>query len=617
MNRIPSVRPTRLIALFLFSAGALASVRAQLASDASIPDTPVALEKFVISASRTPQDPHYTPSSVSLVPLVDVATAQITNLRGALAQQPGVILYSNGGAGSLSTILLRGANAHQTLFVVDGVRMNDRSSTFQNFLGGSDLVGIDRIEVLRGPQSTLYGSSAMGGVILIETARGEGPATGKLTATAGSFDSYGAGASIKGAVGDLGYNASVGHYDTDNDRPLNDFHAWSYATRLDYAATPTLLVGATFRGQDSDYFEPGSRVFLSPGEIKFHNYLTTVYGQVRIGETITSRLTLATHLRDYLFKSAYGDSPLKNVRKILDWQNTWEATKRVQIVAGANYENSRYTVSGTPSSDRVAAGYVSATARILENLTLTGGGRYDDFRSVGSAATERVGIAWLPVAGTKLRATYGTGFSAPGSDDVYGVPSYGQLPSPGLLPEKSRGWDAGIDQDLFAGSTTVSVTYFKNKFRNLFEYETVDFVTYSGRTVNRARATTEGAEVAVVARLNALVKTRASYTYLEAHNDVTGARLTRRPRHTGDAEVTLQATKQWIVGAGMHFVAARLNGAAPMEDYTTARVFTSYAVRPNLLLKLRVENALDESYEEIFGYPALPRGIFGGVEWRF
>lgn len=611
-------RFTRLFVVLASGGAFFASARAQSSAEPVAQIAALKLDHYVVSASRTPQDPRYTPASVSIVPLEDLRDAQIATLSDALAEQPGVILYRSGALGSQSTILLRGANAHQTLFLVDGVRMNDRTSTFQNFLGGADLVGLDRIEVLRGPQSTLYGSSAMGGVILMETEHGAGPFAGTVSGLAGSFETFGGALTVKGAENGFSYSGALSRYETDNERPQNEFEAWSYSARAEYDVAPALTIGATFRGQDSDYNEPGSRLFPFPGSVEFSNYLTTVYGEARVGEKFASRLTLASHVRDYVFRDAFSASPLRNVRKILDWQNTWDPDERVQIVAGANFEDSRFTVSGVPTSDRVAAGYVSAIVRPIEAVTLTGGARHDDFRSAGAATTGRAGVAWVSAAGTKVRATYGTGFAAPGSDDVYGVPSYNQLPSPGLLPEKSQGWDAGIDQDFLAGAATVSATYFHNRFRNLFEYETVDFTTFAGRTVNRARASSEGVELAVVARfLDGRVKTRGSYTYLEAENDITGARLIRRPRHTGDAEVTVQATPALRVGAGAHFVSGRLESTGPFEDYTAMRVFASYALRRGLLAKVRAENALDERYEEVLGYPALSRAIYGSVEWRF
>jgi vitamin B12 transporter len=615
--------------LLLGALAASGSLRAQspaparhaLAGD----DAPSQLGEYVVSATRSPQDPRLTSSAVTLLPLADLAVAQVGDLRGALAREAGVIVVNTGVPGGPSSVFLRGGSSHQTLFVVDGVRMNDRSASYTTFLGAADLAGVDRVEVLRGPQSTLYGSSAMGGVIVVDTTRGCAPTTGALTATGGSFDTYGASAAVKGGTRTIGYSAAVAGLRTANDRPNNDLEQGSFSTRLEAAPTTDVLVGGTLRSHHSTFEQTGSRFFSAPGEVDHDNYLSTAYAQVRAGD-VTSRLTAAVHRRIYDWTDRSGspwatNSALRNTRKILDWQNTWTATPEVELVAGANYERSRYTIDGNPSKDEVRAGYVSGTARPLETVALTAGARYDHFDSVGDATTWRSGASWRALPGTKMRATYGTGFSAPGSDDRFGVPAWGQLPNPNLQPEKSRGWDIGIDQELAGGRVQLAATWFKNRFRNLFAWETVDFVTFQGRTVNSARATTEGIEFAITARPIETVQTRLSYTYLDAFDDSADDRLTRRPRRTIDAEIRLQALDPWIVGVGAHRVADRVErqGAAlqRMPDYTTVRLFTSYAVRPDLTLKLRVENALDKEYEEVLGYPSLPRAAFGSVEWLF
>jgi TonB-dependent receptor-like protein/ABC transporter family protein len=219
--------------------------------------------------------------------------------------------------------------------------------------------------------------------------------------------------------------------------------------------------------------------------------------------------------------------------------------------------------------------------------------------------------------GTKLRATYGTGFSAPGSDDRYGVPEFGQLASPGLRPEKSRGWDAGIDHEILEGKGTLSATYFQNRFRDLFSYQYVDYVTFQGRTVNVARATTSGVELGAEGQFSEHWQARFAYTYLDAKDDLTQTRLPVRPRHLIDLEASWKSAAKWSIGAGLHGVVDRVEAAGPTEDYCTLRFFASYAVTRNLLLKVRVENALNEKYEEVFGYPALGRGVNGTVDWHF
>jgi len=615
--------PLSRLAGLLLALGAAAAfnapVRAQTAP-AVAPDPALRLDRFVVSASRTPQDPKFVPSSVTTLALDDLAAAQITDLRTALSEQPGVAVVNSGAVGGQTSVFLRGSNSYQTLFVVDGVRMNDRSASYSNFLAGADLAGVDRIEVLRGPQSTLYGSAAMGGVIVLDTAHGCAPASGSLAATVGSFNTLGATAAVQGGTRTFGYSASLGYYDTANDRPANEYRQWSFSTRLEDLVTPALLVGATFRGQTGDYEEPGSLAYPAPGTVAADNYLTTVYAQAKVGDDFTSRLTLAQHRRNYTYTStgAYSYvSALQNRRDILDWQNTWAAAKNLEVVAGLNLEHSRYTVGSAESSDDVSAGYLTLTARPSATVALTAGVRHDDYKSAGGATTWRSGLTWLPFANTKLHATFGTGFTAPGSDDRYGVAAWGQLPSPGLQPETSRGLDAGIDQTLLDGVLTLSATYFENTFRDLFQWTYVSYVTYEGRIVNIARASTSGTELAAAWKFSPAVKARFAFTYLDARDDTTHARLIRRPRQTLDAEVQDQVTKAWLAGAGLHVAAGRLDSGRTMPDYTTVRLFTSYAVNDRLHLKLRAENALNKDYQEVYGYPALPRAVFGSVEWRF
>jgi vitamin B12 transporter len=578
------------------------------------------LSPVVVSATRSVQDPAFLPNSVTALSLPGLDEMQITDLRTALAQTPGVIVVNSGAVGGQSSIFLRGANSNQTLFVVDGVRLNTTNTSYSNFLGGADLAGLDRIEVLRGPQSTLYGSSAMGGVIMIETARGSGQPSGSISTYAGSFGSMGAEAAVAGGTGNADYSFSLTRAQTNNDRQYNAYKDWNYSTRLEDQVTPWLLVGTTVRGLDGHYEEPGPTTYPSPGDVQASTDLATVYVEAHASNEFRSRLTCAWYQDEYTYNdgSSWDFYYNRNTRDILDWQNTWEAANWAELVAGVNAERSYYDASDM-TTDRSLAEYLSSTLHPTSEVELTAGLRHDHFDTAGDATTWRAGAAYVPVKNTKLRATYGTGFNAPTPGDLYGLPPY-VLPNPEVRPEKSRGWDVGIDETMLDSRLTLSATYFENRFRDLLEYEVVDPVTYAGEMKNVDRATTRGAELVADAKLCPVATARIGYTYLDAMDDVTDTRLIRRPRHSLDGGVEAQITKQWLLGAGAHLAADRFDGTygpTSLGGYTTFRLYSSYALRPNLILKVRAENVLNRNYQEVAGYPALPRAFFGSVEWRF
>ncbi len=607
----------------LFSAASLSNsapaLRAQTATPAhAATEETIPLDRYVVAATRSAQTLATLPSSLTALDLPALELAQLTQLSDVFASVPGVIVVNTGATGAQSSLFTRGSSSHQTLFIVDGIRMNDRSASYANFLGGADLNGIGRLEVLRGAQSTLYGSSAMGGVIVLETTRGCGRPVGKLGLTAGSLDTFGTGLSLSGGKNTIGYSASFSTYQTENDRAFNAYDQAAGSARLEWQAASAVLLGITYRGQQGNYEEPGSLLFPGASEVDADNDLVTAFAEWNPSQQIRSRLTLGHHERDYVYATPFFSSVIANRRDVLDWQTTYDFSEKLELVTGLNAEDSEYRVSGSRTNDDQRGAFASAYARPLSPLTVFGGVRYDDYDTAGSATTWRGGASWLfRATDTKLRATYGTGFTAPGSDDRFGVASFNQLPSAGLRPEKSRGWDAGIDQSFFEKRLKLSVTYFHNRFRDLFEYNVVDFTTFAGRIVNRARASTRGVELAAELSLPADLTTSVSYTYLDAKNDINGTRLTRRPRHSATLDLRWQATRAWTLGTGARLVAGRIDGATELDSFNTVRVYTSYALNRHLMLKLRGENILDERYEEVRGYPALPARVIGNVEWSF
>ncbi|HUR57978.1 MAG TPA: TonB-dependent receptor, partial [Opitutaceae bacterium] len=252
-----------------------------------------------------------------------------------------------------------------------------------------------------------------------------------------------------------------------------------------------------------------------------------------------------------------------------------------------------------------------------DDVYLTAGLRNDDFDTFGRATTGRATAAWLIAKrAIKLRASYGTAFRSPSFLDLYGQSAFYQG-NPNLRPERARGWDAGVDFYLPGQRGVLGVTWFDSRLTNLIA-STPNFRSVE----NIQRARTRGAEFSAQVAL-ASAELRASYTYLEADNLTGGMRLLRRPRHRLSADGWHDFGGGFSAGVGAAFVSQREDVDARTfrvidgEDYSVVRAYAAWQVTPRFALKARVENAIDERYEEVNGYPALGRGAFAGIEWSW
>ncbi len=586
------------------------------------------LDPVVVVATRTPADLQTLGSAVDATTAADLSRQQLFSVADALGAVPGSPVAANGGPGSDVSVFLRGANSDQVLFLVDGLRLNDSNTDYAVYLGGARLGATDSVEVVRGPQSTLYGSEAVGGVVSIQAQKGSGEPSSEATVEAGSFGTVAGLLSAQGARGPWAWSFSASGLHTDNERANNAFDSGNVILRLDRALSDSVALGTTLRGYSGRYGDPGDIYTNDPyAHETEENWLATVFADLKFTPEWTAHVTVGGQDRRYV---SFDESPgvftstttVQNRRGVLDAQATYAGFAAQKLTAGFTAEDETTFDNGYGDIDRrqtLFGAFAEDEWHPLAPLYLTGGLRYDDFDTFGHALTGRVTAAWLSADRQfKVRASYGTGFNAPSFLELYGVSS-GYQGNPDLSPERSRGYDAGADWFLPAKLGVLSATWFHNDFSNLIDY---NFNVYPGTTVNVGRAVTEGLELSTKLAIGASTQLRVAYTYLESDDVTNATRLLRRPRNSGSADLWRDLGRGWSAGVGLHVVAgvADVDALTYLDvndpDYMVARIYGEWRASPRLALRARVENLLDKKYQPVNGYPANGAGAFGEVDWK-
>ncbi len=604
-------------------------VLALLAGPVSAQTEPAdALEPVVVVATRTPDDVRTLGTEVDTISASDLERQQLYTPAAALGAVPGAPAFPNGAAGSDVSVFTRGADSDQTLFLVDGIRLNDANTDYSVFLGGARLGATDTIEVAQGPQSTLYGSEAVGGVVSLRAQKGSGDPTADVAVEAGSFGTVTGSLDAQGSRGAWAWSASASASLTENDRANNAFDGENLVLRLDRDVSQAVSVGATLRGYEDRYGDPGDIYTDDPYAYETEsNWLATVFADLKPAPDWAAHVTVGGQDRRFVSfdeePGVFADTTLvRNRRAVLDAQATYSGLPGQRVTAGVTAEDETTFDNGYGDIDQrqtLVAAFAEDEWHPLRSVYLTGGLRYDDFDTFGSSVTGRATAAWLsPDRTLKLRASYGTGFNAPSFLELYGAAT-GYVGNPGLQPERSRGGDAGIDWYLPNKRGTISATWFRSAYSDLIVY---DFNVYPGTTENVEQARTDGLELEAKLVFAAGFELHAAYTYMEADDLTDGTRLLRRPRDSGSADLWRDFGGGWSAGAGVQVVAGVQDVDALTyltvndPDYAVARIYAEWRATPRLRLKARVENLLNKKYQPVNGYPALPAGAYGAVEWK-
>mgnify|MGYP001096354436 FL=1 len=616
------------------------------------------LPDIVVTASRAPESIGSTGSAISVISGETLTTSNPASLTDALRSVPGLMVTQAGGPAGTTGVMLRGANTGQTLVLIDGIRVNDPSGAAGDFNFALVAPGtIDRVEVLRGPQSALYGSDAMGGVINIITKKGSGPAQYSIRTEGGSYGTAATTATMSGSSGPWNY-AVVG-----SGQHTNGFSSYGYRIPAIEAKYPNLekdgmdRIGGSVRvGYDAGEgfrFDAGVMSTFTRGAYdasfgatpdtpsnsnQLQQQIWSKASLDSLGGMLTQSITTFASQIDRTFNdySSYGINvlPANSSATSTDFRgNSFGAEYQGDLKMGAagslvygartQHETADTFASTllpvpTPRLSTLSATQDTNSVFALwklpvgERLTVTAGGRADDVVNVGTFTTWRTTAAYnITETGTKLRASAGTGAKAPTLYQLYAAP-YGNS---SLKPEESFGYDAGIDQSLFNGRVMLSLTGFANDFTNLINF-VFDSTNPQGHYVNVARAATSGLELgADVDLLPGMLRLKTAYTYLRAKDLSTGLTLARRPEHLARIALSYNPTPNWLIEPRILMVSNRFSGnneTSPLAAYTRVDLYTEYKIDNAWKVFARGENIFNERYQEVLNYGTTGPAIYAG-----
>jgi vitamin B12 transporter len=635
-----------------------------------------ASETVVVSATRTPVPGEAAGSDFDALTSGQLTTMQPAAANDAMRFLPGAVVNTAGQRGGLSSLFVRGGESNYNKVIVDGVTVNEPGGTFD--FGTLSLAQGDRLEFVRGAQSTLYGSDAMTSVVQLWTRTGTTPTPElRFGADGGNFSTADGHASLAGAHGVFDYNLYGDQFNTSgsgiNDAYSNSLEGANVGARLNSATSlrfrfrhsnsHTGLPGEyTFNGYQPLVPENGTGALIPlPPDPSDSSQLNNLLGSVELTVAAPNgwqhRFTGFDYLYRYNELNPTGDpsrnSPLygqfdfpsheiDNINRAgFEYQGDYSERAWSHTTFGYRIENENGFVGDVVYGPQTHGQRLNNDVYLQQQLTLgrlevIAGGRFIHNSAFGNTGVPRVALTWQAlrgghiISGTRLRFSYATGFKEPRLEETFAGPPYTQ-PNPALKPERLRAFEAGFAQSFLDDRFEFTATYFNNLFRDQINYVTVNPTTFVGEYVNVNRAFAQGAELALRAKLRSRLLLDTAYTYTSSQyldNPAPfdpiydpGQPLLRRPKHSATLLLSYLGTR-WGANLGGSFVGPRSDsdfygfGIDHAAGYVRADIGGWYAIYPRVTAFLNIENALDRRYNEVVGYPALPINFRAGFRFR-
>ncbi len=645
---------------------------ASIAAIAPADDT--SLDEIVVVATRTPVPISHIGNSVTVIDAAAIKESQATAVADLLATTPGVNFARNGGVGELTSVFIRGADSDETVVLIDGVQLTDPWSTAGGYFF-DDLMtaGVGRIEILRGAQSTLYGSQAMGGVINVISAEPAGPFGGGFTAEAGSHNTGYVAGNIGGKGDGLLWQLTANGYGSSGYPAFDPVYGGARddasqigggSARVRYDFTPQVQLDArayytqgrvdtdgfdtpngTF-GDDNEYSKKSQFVgytglTLSTPDSSFTNRFAFQYTNSEQREYDPGPRYAAAFYANADLETFYGIG--HNARE--EYQGTWNINTAWHAVFGLQHEASTINTD-TPAfdyspglvKDAVTTNsiYAQLQGEVAKGLTLTAGERFDRHSQFGGHSTGQLAAAWvIPDSQTIVRASFGQGFKAPSLYQLFGANAVGNTT---LLPETATSWDAGVEQHTLNGRLLLAATYFHRDSHDLIDFFECPIVNkgetaspqcqvavFGGYYANIDEATSHGVELAATYKPDNALTISANYTLTDTENRSPGSpdfgnELVRRPHNAANAEVNYRWLSRWSATIAERYVGRTFDDVAnktPLGGYVLTDLRLSCQVSGWLELYGRIDNATAKRYEMAYQYGTAGREGFVGVRASF
>ena len=573
----------------------------------------------LLTPNRSEIDASQVGSSYTVVSESEINQTRQSSIAEVLRGKLGLDVVRSGGAGGATSIFLRGANSQHTKVLLDGIPINDPSHPNRGFdFSAITADNIERIEILRGPQSILFGSDAIGGVVNIITQRGEGPATIRVSGMGGSFGTARTSLGVSGGD-EASYYSLTGAYshtdgissasslagNTERDRHRNA----NASGRFGWNLTENFNIDYVFRYIDRDVeidsfdFTAGliddlvranlSQQFMNRIQLRSLGWDGIIENKVGFNVTDYRR-------QDTAVQFPFEASDFHGQSRHVDWQSNVVLTENQLLSMGVDYLHEVASSNVNPEREQFNTGlYLQDQVVLADNWFASIGFRWDAHSAAGSASTYRISSRYLsPATGTEFHGSLGTGFRAPALAENFFAGG-----NPALRPETSKGWDVGLQQSFLEGVIVVDATYFRNDFENLIDF---DFISFTLQNIGQARAA--GVEVTGTCLLTEQATVSANYTHTDSQDLQFGGPLARRPRHKTSVTLSRYSRDQRTgLHATMLAVGERLDlpqrfGGTVLDRYLLLNLSGSYQLGPQWELFGRIDNVTNEQYIEALGF---------------